>query len=82
MSWFNRSGPAKLENTFYKIAKLRFLPIFDKIPKISENSQGTSLKALGLIFRILALYIYKGVLKNEKIQNLIMATHIILLQGI
>ena len=53
MSQFNRDGPTKFERTFFQIAKLSFLmslPIFDKIHKISENTQGPSLKARGLFF--------------------------------
>ena len=34
----------------------KILPIFDKIPKFSKNSQGTSLKVRDLILWILALY--------------------------
>ena len=33
------------------------IDIFDKIREFSKNSQGTSLKARGLIFLIVALYI-------------------------
>ena len=36
----------------------RFLPIFNKFPEFSKNSQGTSLKAMGLKFWILPLYIH------------------------
>ena len=51
----------KFENTFFQIEKLRFLTIFNDFQQNSEfskNSQGTSLKAMGLIFWILALYIW------------------------
>ena len=52
-------GPTKFENTFFQIAKLRFSTIFNDFwqnSEFSKNSQGTSLKARGLIFWILALY--------------------------
>ena len=45
----------KFRYTFFQIAKLRFLTIFENIPEFSKNSQGMSLKARGLIFRFLAL---------------------------
>ena len=48
----------KFANTIFQIAKLRFSSIFDKFPEFSNNSQGTSLKARGLKFWILALYIH------------------------
>ena len=58
LSWFNRGGPIKFKNTFFQIAKLRFSTIFENIPEFSKNSQGMSLKARGLIFWFLALYIH------------------------
>ena len=48
----------KFKNTFFQIAKLRFSTIFENIPEFSKNSQGMSLKARGLIFWFLALYIH------------------------
>ena len=57
LSRFNCGGPMKFENTFFQIAKLRFLTIFNDFRQNSKHSQGTSLKARGLIFWILALYI-------------------------
>ena len=47
----------KFKNIFFQIAKLRFSTIFENIPEFSRNSQGMSLKARGLIFWFLALYI-------------------------
>ena len=47
----------KFKNTFFQIAKLKFSTIFENIPEFSKNSQGMSLKARGLIFWFLALYI-------------------------
>ena len=47
----------KFKNTFFQIAKLKFSTIFENIPEFSKNSQGMSLKAGGLIFWFLALYI-------------------------
>ena len=35
--WFNCGGLTKFENTFFQIAKLKFLPSFDKIPKFSKK---------------------------------------------
>ena len=61
LSQFNRGGPTKFKNTFLQIGKLRFLTIFNDFRQNSEfskNSQGTSLKARGLIFWILAIYIH------------------------
>ena len=47
----------KFKNTFFQIAKLRFLTIFENIPEFSKNSQGLSLKASGMKFWIFALHI-------------------------
>ena len=47
----------KFKNIFFQIAKLRLTTIFENIPEFSKNFQGMSLKARGLIFWILALYI-------------------------
>ena len=49
--------PTEFKNTFFQIAKLRFSTIYEKIPEFYKNSQGRSLKARGLIFWFLALYI-------------------------
>ena len=59
LSRLKLGGPMKFENTLFQIAKLRLssiFVIFDKFPKFSQNSQGTSLKARDLKFWILALY--------------------------
>ena len=58
LSRFNHGGPMKFENTFFQIAKLMIFNDFRQNSKFSKNSQGTSLKARGLIFWILALYIH------------------------
>ena len=47
----------KIKSTFFQIAKLRFSTIFENIPEFSKNYQGMNLKARGLIFWFLALYI-------------------------
>ena len=57
LSLLKRGSPMKFENTFFHIAKLRFLWIFIKIPEFSKNSQGMSLKARGLQFWNLAHHI-------------------------
>ena len=59
LSRFSRGGPMKFKSTFFQIAKLRFSSIF---ADFHQNSQifkfsGMSLKARGLIFWLLALYI-------------------------
>ena len=70
--WFNLGGPTKIENTFFQIAKLRFLTIFDKITEFSKNSQGLSLKPRGLLFWILALYIHiEAPVKTEFAKSII-----------
>ena len=47
----------KFKNTFFQVAKLRFSTISEKIPKFSNNYQRRSLKARGLIFWFLVIYI-------------------------
>ena len=47
----------KFETTYFQIAKLTIFNDFRRNSKFSKNSQGTSVKARGLIFWILALYI-------------------------
>ena len=37
LSWFNRGGLKKLENTFFQIAKSRILPNFSKIAHLSKK---------------------------------------------
>ena len=72
---FNRGSLMKFENTFFQIAKLRFLTIFNNFRQNSEfskNSQGTSLKARGLIFWIPAFYIHiKAPVKTEFVKSII-----------
>ena len=60
LSRLNHNSPAKFENTFFQIAKLRFLKIFfflTKIPIFQKKCQGTSLKDRGHICWILDIYI-------------------------
>ena len=60
LSHFNRDGQTKFESTFFQIAKLRFLIIFNDFrqnSRIFKYSQGTSIKARDLIFWILVLHI-------------------------
>ena len=45
---FNRGSPSKFKDAFFK--KKHVLLIFDKITDFTKNSQGTSLKARGLMF--------------------------------
>ena len=41
LSWFYCGGPTKLKNTFFQIAKLRFLSIFEKnFPNFQKNLRG------------------------------------------
>ena len=62
---------AKFKNTFFQIAKLRFLTGIEKIPEFSKNSQGRSLKARGLIFWFLALYIHILALVKTEFEKII-----------
>ena len=60
LSRFNSGGLTKFKNTFFQIAKLKFLMNFADFrqnSRIFKNSQGSSLRAMGLIFWILALHI-------------------------
>ena len=73
LSRFSQGGPTKFESFFFTMAKfwyLTILPIFDKIPEFSKNSQGRSLKDGDLIFWILALYIrIQAYVKKNLLQN-------------
>ena len=54
---FTRGGLTTFKNTIYEIANLRFSAIFHKISKFKKKMKGMSLKARGLIFQILSLFI-------------------------
>ena len=50
LPWFNRGGPTKYDNFFSQIVNLTISMIFDKNSEFTKKTQGTSLKARGLIF--------------------------------
>ena len=61
LSWFNYGGPKKFNITFFQWQNWDFhwfLQIFYKIPDFSKESQGTSEKAKGLLYWILAVHIH------------------------
>ena len=73
LSQFNCGSPTKFENSFFQIGVLRFLTIFDDFRQniqIFKKSQGMSLKAMGLIFWILALHMANIQQDEHSIRNM------------